>query len=618
MSESINPVKIVKVKDGRLEVPEHKEYAVIEGGQMYTYRMYDHTSISGSNVSFSNINPPSDSTLVNKVFLCSLVFEVIINMTLPVGPPAKTVMEYWGSQLSLRCMPVNNSLINLNVTLNSGSFSQDQNDLLPALTRSHFRKLMGKLSTSPNTLDNCQAYQELLGANLNPLGSAQTAEPDSHRARGGFGNIQFISNTNVGGSAQAHFLVTATEPLLLSPLDFDFNNNEPAFVRLTNCSVDGVFDPLINMRVISATDEVASLITSMSVTPKSGRIMFQYITPPVIQKIPKFISYPYYGMTRYVTENPNTLAPLTSTQYTTANLQLNSVPKKVILFVKQTRHTLGVNSPDVFARITGISCNFMNQTILATAQPEQLYAMSKRNGLDMEYSEWFGSVSNTSSVSPSPPPTPPVTLPVPRQVSGVGSIIIMNPVLDWGLPDLLTSGSSSQTMLSIQVNYVNLHPSESKLFSLYLIVVNDGVITLSTGSCLTQDNIVGISDLVKHKATEPAYTNNDTLVQEMQGGNFFSDIKNFFVKNKDRFKTIADLAVKAAPHVLPLLGLGGCFECGGIHEDYNHNCPKCRKYHEYMAQTGLGKVGGKRGRPRGSGLVGGKMLSKKSLYSLMR
>lgn len=608
MSLAINPVKVVKVKDARIETSERREYAVIEGGQMYTMQVYDATSMSTSNMSFSNINPPADNSIVNKVVLVEVKYLVTLNANIL---PGSTIMDYWGSEMSLRCMPVNNSLQNLSVTLNSSTFSQDQNDLLPALSRINFRKLQNKLSYSPNALDNAQTYDELLGSNMNPLADAQTSQVDSNKARGGYSNIEFLTNTNL----EATFRVTCTEPLLISPLDFDFNQNEPSFVRLTTCSVNGLFDPNISLRVLSMTENVRSILTGIKVEPKAAKIFFQYITPPVTQVVPKYLSYPYYGMMRYVTDNPLPLASHASTSYVTSNLQLQSIPKKVILFVKQTRSSLTESSPDVFARINSINVNFMNQTLMSSAFPEQLYAISKRNGVDMDYSDWYGAVSNVTAGS------------VPRQVSGTGSLIAMSPVLDWGLSDLLTSGSASQTQLSIQVNYTNLHPTDNLSFSLYLVIVSDGAITLSNQSCLTQDNVVGIADLVKTRATEPAFTNSDVIVQEMNGGNFFTDIKNFFTRNKDTIGKIASTIGKIAPHILPLIGLGGCADCGGQHHQFVHGCPYCKQYHESEAAriegsgfVGGGYVGGrmkKLGRPSGSGLVGGAMLSKKKLRNLM-
>src|SRR5947207_896627 len=135
MSQAINPVKIVKVMDSRLESAENRDYAVLMGGQMYTMRPYSATSISASSFSFTNINPPSDNIFVNKVILVKNTYDINLTAALPVG---STIMDYWGSELALRCLPFNNSLVNLNVRLNSASFSQDQNDLLPALTRINF------------------------------------------------------------------------------------------------------------------------------------------------------------------------------------------------------------------------------------------------------------------------------------------------------------------------------------------------------------------------------------------------------------------------------------------------------------------------------------------------
>ena len=82
MSEAINKVNLVRVKDSRIQAVEHKEYAVLEGGQLYTYRQYSSTSISSSNVSFANVNPPSPNIFTNKVFLCQMVYNIALTQAI--------------------------------------------------------------------------------------------------------------------------------------------------------------------------------------------------------------------------------------------------------------------------------------------------------------------------------------------------------------------------------------------------------------------------------------------------------------------------------------------------------------------------------------------------------
>src|SRR5690606_26173114 len=123
------------------------------------------------------------------------------------------------------------------------------------------------------------------------------------------------------------------------------------------------------------------------------------------------------------------------------------------------------------------------------------------------------------------------------------------------------------------VDYTNVSP-DSHLYSLYLLVVDDGAITLSQGSCLTQTNIVGINDLLNTQANMPAYTNTDALIAQANGGNFFTDIKTWFPRHAPAFKQafdvgkqLYDVGKQVAPIVAPLLGLGGCCDCGGVHKE---------------------------------------------------
>ncbi len=622
MSESLNRLKLVKVSDNRINDEEVRSYALLQGGSLYTRRRLDATSISASTLSFNNVNPPTANTYLDKRILLTIVYSVAF-----VGTTTGTnLLDEWGSQIAPRCMPVNNSFSSVSLQLNNATFNQDQNDVLPAFTRVGFKKLKRSLSMSPNALDQSQQYSECIGTR-NPLGPVNNAEPDEDVARGGFQGVVFGSNTPTAGS----LLLTCTEPVMVSPLDWN-NSNEPAFVGLTNFTFNGVFDANLQNRVISVMNGSVATFSSIVVTPVQAQMHFLYITPSVISPIPKILNYPYFPINRYVTDNSVPLAPLASTTKVTNNIQISSIPKRIILYVKQNKATITPSSCDVFAAINSISVDFMNRSsLLASASQQQLFEMSKNNMLDMDWNDFSGSLA---PAGPSP------LNPGSRSVSGPGSMVVINPVFDFGLDNLQTSGSTGQTQLSISVNYTNLNKVDTISFSLYLVIVDDGLITIpsSGGVCYQQNSIVGSNDLLKTSLSAPSFTTGDVLVQDQMGGSFWGKLKSFFSDlapyAKTALKAAAPLAAGVVPELAPFLpliqglgcgGCGGCAECGEVMGRAMAGAGRRKgkamvggRQVDYMGEgmdEGMGLVGGRKSRAKG--LVGGKQLSRASLKQLL-
>jgi len=224
-----------------------------------------------------------------------------------------------------------------------------------------------------------------------------------------------------------------------------------------------------------------------------------------------------------------------------SNLQISAIPKRLVFFVRQKRSTLNPSVPDVFARISSVSLEFMNRSsLLASASAIQLFDISKFNGVDANWQEWFGSEANN----------------FPRAVSGVGSMIVIDPALDLGLNNLMSAGMTMNTQLQVQLTYTNINPTETILFSIYLLTIDDGLVTFNNGASYIQNSVVGPNDLLALSESPPEYTTSDALIQSKEGGNIFGNIKSFIQKNLPLFKQIFEVGKQVAPIVAPLFGMG--------------------------------------------------------------
>lgn len=579
MSESIRPLHVVKSLDSRLTAGTGAtaEYRLKQGASSITYRSFPSSNLSYSSVIFNNCNPPSAETYTSRTVFCQLQFQITFTGTCLTG----NLLDGWGYDVSPRALPVNNSFKSLTVSINGSNFTQDQNDIvLPVLSRVNYDWLKSYLSESPSVLDNSQLYSEGVGSNANPLASVQNGQPASVPARGGFQGVSIVSNT----PTSAVILLTATEPLMISPLAYsDCHDHLPAFVNVNTFQAQATFDASLAARLISISNNASSTFSSVVAVPTFSNIYFAYYSSMLIQSMPRSPVYPWHPIQRYIQAGIS-LAPNASTSMSLNNIQLDSIPSKMYLIVKPTRASYNINQTDCYARINSVSINFGNRSsLLANTDAYQLYQISKNNGLDMDFTNWYGSTDYTK----------------PRNWSGTGSVIVIDPLLDLGLSDLATSGTSQTLQVQFQINYTNIQPSGSGslAYDAYLYVVSDGLINIAgAGVCLQQQSIVSQADLLN----APLVIENPDVYS---GGNIFSGVADFF-RHPPQWvrdvvstgKDVYNVAKQVAPYVLPLVGLGH---------------PMGNMIHN----RGMGLSGGSES---GGTLSGGKKISKKKLLQLMR
>jgi hypothetical protein len=127
--------------------------------------------------------------------------------------------------------------------------------------------------------------------------------------------------------------------------------------------------------------------------------------------------------------------------------------------------------------VTGISVNFDNYAgLLSSHSQEQLYRMSVRNGLEMDWDEWRG-YANTSALNNTAYTTPKGTF-----VPLVGGPLVLKPgrdiVLQAGQAPSLVGNFSLQFTLSVQ----NQTGDDQTKIQLYVIAVNSGFMETIKGS----------------------------------------------------------------------------------------------------------------------------------------
>nr|WPF46475.1 MAG: putative major capsid protein [Lake Baikal virophage 3] len=331
------------------------------------------------------------------------------------------------------------------------------------------------------------------------------------------------SNVTAASVYRLYFRFKSTERLLISPFIFaDDCEVTTGLFGIQNIQLLMNFQsPLGGGRVLrfnnnpfaNATN-TASLIASNqqfqnvnSGAPFANPVVnIQYLTPSLDVPLPAKNIVPYMDYPRYISQQ--NIGSITATDFgnntlgiATATATLNSqtitlpaIPDLLIIYVKPNTYVTSGGAPDPLQGdwvlpITNISVNFDNFAgLLSSHTQEQLYRMSVRNGLEMDFDQWRGYAS--SSVGGGA-----ITTPVQR-VGLSGGPLILKPgrdiVLQAGQAPSLVGNFSLQFQLGVQ----NQTGSTQTNCQLYVIAVNSGFLETIKGSSRIIKGILTEQDIL--------------------------------------------------------------------------------------------------------------------------
>jgi hypothetical protein len=178
----------------------------------------------------------------------------------------------------------------------------------------------------------------------------------------------------------------------------------------------------------------------------------------------------------------------------------------VLIFVKPNKNTAstsaGVAVPnyDKFTQsqyysITSAQISFNNISgILSSCTQEQLFNISKRNGSQQSYSDFFGQLI-VAGGAPSY-----LTEAKPSQ----GSILVLKPVYDFNLHSFLSGGSLGQFGLQIQLTCHNYTGYAFTQSDMVLIAVNNGIMVTQQGSSSLYSGLLTKNMVLETKQQKPA------------------------------------------------------------------------------------------------------------------
>lgn len=541
----------VLVKDPRLDVTDTIKYAVIKGGQNVTNSKFAAVSASSSQLVF-NIQVPSEQTIIDRRVLLRATLKV--NVT-TVGGLANGIVCY-GVNAALASFPLHQCFDTLSATINNNTVTCNVKDVLPAILRlMDDDDLIWHNGTTPafNDIHGSYSRQDPQndGSFLSNANTSLWGVTDNKRFhRGCFPiSIHPTAFNQTNGTDVLTYIIT--EPLLLSPFMFsNTKSNNQGFYGIQNMNIvanlnDGrrcfrgptpgakSFLKPSGTGALSPEGITAVTIDMWTVKPE---LLFTFITPHPSDLMPARNIVPYYELPRYINSDQPLLTAaatvtdsaalsMTSSEAKFNAIQLNQIPDKLIFY---TRLKSDINNqpwgqPDVSLPIKSISINFNNNSgILASATTQELWQMSKNNGVNSSWPEFLGFGTSANYDGGSESGQNPKVLAVPLS----GSYLVLEFGKDIQLTeDFYAAGSlgnfNLQCIVNVNNNYV--YEGAGTDWELVVITMNSGVFVCERGTSATYTGILTKQDVLDASAQE-YYTHDD--VKRIVGGGFFDSIKS--------------------------------------------------------------------------------------------
>ena len=511
------------------DVTDQETFGVLAGPALSTYTQFQAISASSSQIVF-NVQVPSESIVINRELLIGSDIAFTIRGS---GVPVGENFLNWGLTESLQAFPLQELMTTIQAQINNVSTSTNLQDVLPMLLRMNDQRKLGKYnSMTPSYSD--QAWGEYkdgvnLGAipantNSNPLASYNNNGYDSNfQPRGAFpvsltvlhnitagGTDTSLESTNVADSWVVGVQFTCVEPFLaLSPFLNTMPMNNAGLLGINNmsivCNIDNtckrlmstaqtVYDGVTGLPVPSYIDSIALGYGAVPAFSNTRLFFnFQTLQPEQYAKISSKNVVGYSDYPRYLTtfNNNASIASGATSVLTSQNIQLNQVPSLIMICARIPMSQQGIGNTSSFLEIENISVNFNSQSgLLASAKKSDLYHISQRNGCNQSYYEWNGAVVNDSASG---------------NVSNVpttGSLLVLNPALDFSMPSFLTGGSLGQFSFQFNLTVKNQY-GFAVTPEICIITKNDGIFVTQQGTSVIYTALLDKQTVLRTKEQEP-------------------------------------------------------------------------------------------------------------------
>jgi hypothetical protein len=533
MSSQIKPVL---VKDDLLLVDSSINFAVQKGGANVSFQRFPSNAVSSSSHSYT-IQTPSTSVIMDR----EVMWHTIMTVNLSGVPDVGQFLVNYGDSCAFAPFPLHQNVINLQAQINNTSVSNTTQQMLDVLLRNMDDEDLARYnSTTPVQLDNYGSYADITALtttlatdtpdvvyNLRPTNSPfsdfRNEVNPKIPPRGSFKVVSIEGNTVQAEGATAvknvSITVAITEPLMLSPFVFgDVARKSAGIYGVSQINITAQMDAT-GKRCFRFIDTISAgrqkmAITSVSYSTTDSYLECRFITPHPSDLLPEVNILPYANFVNYQTIENAVLNATIDKTTTSNNIQLNGVPDKLFLFVRNKQSLQTGFDADAYCAIKSVSINWNNNSgLLSSATQEALFRMSVEAGCRQSWDAFRG-VANRYDF------TNPATV---NDVNTTGSVL----VLDFGKhiaisEDFYAPSSLGAFNLQVQITYTNT-TGEAITPEFNILTMSSGIFATQNGQSSVYTNVLNKQQVLDASLQTPM---GNSQLKRYVGGGFFDSLKS--------------------------------------------------------------------------------------------
>ncbi len=460
----------VKLVDPRLDTKSNRAtvYVLGHGAQNVSYVPQPASSYSNQNLTF-NLNNIAQFVGRDPRLVLNLTANLSINCTNTSNNALNVITS---DNFGLRSYPVNRCMSSIQHKINQASYTLNTNELIDALC--HINSVPENSNFYDNTQCDCvDNYANASGSNLTPLASYTSTLQGDGIYKPRTLNFTVSNNTIPANSTQTVFVNCKLSEPLASPFCNIGKNDDPVLWGINGeiISIQWVNDLFNNMFSFVSPSNITVNTRVVDLTTVQPSLDCIYITPyeEDIPKIPHQTIQHYndYQVFNSVVQSSNVAPGASVNAVSSIVAQFTNVPQKILIYVRPTNNGRKASLPDVYLTLNNISIQWDNgQPQLSSANKNQLYELSQKNGLCMNREQFCGTVLNSSLVAGGAQP-----------VSGVGSVLTIDPIMNLGCRPGISNGSPGRYILQVtNANFTNNTSQTLEGVSLYIVGITNAIL----------------------------------------------------------------------------------------------------------------------------------------------
>ena len=492
MTDFINPILI---KDSRIDnIVDTIGYGVFSGASQSTFQQYPASSTSANQIVF-NCPMPSENILIDRNIMIRATYKIKYSINnVAKGASAFT----YSNGECFQAFPINSSIKTMTATINNTSFSINSQDVLQQLLKliepRELQKFSGMSPTLPDMYFN--TYSDAVGSKADITGDYKASGFDNMLVpRGSHPLKSILVDHFIGGKLTNNSLFSTAltdswdiyiesefcEPLVISPFQIfsgksDFNNQ--ALTGITSINVIMNLDPSLKRLFSTNSPDTQNISISFADTDPitNASLLFNFLNIQETDKIKKRNIVSYIDYPVFVSSDSDTIIAGATKSIISQSFQINQIPDLFIICVRRPMSSTTIRNTNSFLPIRNISINFNNSSgLLSSATPQDLYRISKVNGSQQSWLEFWGFAGKEANNATLANPTLDGYL-----YSTSGSLIVINPAKDLSLPYYLSNGSVGSYNIQFKVDVIN-NNLDNFIPELVLITANSGIMVNEDG-----------------------------------------------------------------------------------------------------------------------------------------